>query len=1679
YFKFNASDAHNTTDRAGIDFTLDKDDVVIEYVLGNNSQVNRSESTLLGVRINDTDNKSYVFSGVNVSFWVTFDQSNFDNGGINTTNSDGYVNYGFIPNCSYSVGQQYWKAGTVNNSCYKNVNSTQNYTLTIKGWLNNILIEPNGNTEPGGDNVYQQYSNVTFEANVTDECGIKISNGNVSFNVSRIGYETFACYANNYTDGYYNCTWNSTDLAGGLYDVKMFSYTENYNSNLTTYTNAMFIEVPPNLFGLNVSPSSVPWGVNINFYCNVSDRDDVVNVSLWVKKISDTSFTLKDSQNVTNPINTRVTFTESFSSSQIGEYEWKINVTDKYGQTNESFGGYFNITKRNVYFEYIAGNNTNVSRIGSNVTLLSVKVIDAVEPGRGISGPTGKLYVTTDQSNYILDSTTSAVSNYLNFSFNPSCSYAVNLQYWKIGFESDYYFANNSSAYFVNILSVLNSNITQPNGEVIAVGESLIVNANVSDDCGSVSGATIKQFNVMQDGSSYHTCNANDLGNGNYTCTFDTTGDPLGWYNVSFNVSKNFYNGTFIEKINAFQLRARSQLSGAGAHPSSEGWGYNFTLNVSVQDSDPDDVVNVSLWKAYNQNGPWIYLESKNCTNCLSENTLNFYPVFTCNDLQSGPIVYFKFNSSDNYNLTKTSSIFNITFQKDNVSFIVEQGSGITINREGINYGTFIVLINDTDKGIPVPQGLNGYFNFSYNTTPVWDSDHTNTTDENGRISYYGFDPNCSYSTGMQYWKLTINGGNCYETKEMTSWESYYLYGQLKNNLEKPDSLVYNVSDQIPIRFNVSTDCSDEGLINDVSSITIKLIHNQTGNEYSCTNINNEGNGWYNCTWNSTNKPEGNYSVRIETSRNYYNNNITIYWNRFWLENINPYYSNLIVTPSEGGFGDVYRYNVTIDDPENDTVVCKLYVNTTGEWIYKGSSTVTNGKGNCSITVNDFTCNDYLLQAENSFIFELNDSTNVINTTIASGPILHKDIVNVTYIAGNNTNVNRYGASQQLKLRIYDLNRSQPAINPNGTIWITNDSQNYNFAYVINGDSNGYLTLDFDPNCSYSVGKQYWKGGVTNDACYVEVNSTENYTVNVIGSLFNTVIQPDGEKFLRGDNVTIRANVTDDCNVIIDPVTVNFTTKSLKTNELFICEPVLSEGDGHYNCTFNTSSMPPKAYNLTMKTNKTNYNENITTLTYTTYGSNSFWIETKPELYYPNVTPQIGGWGETFILSVNVSDPDEDTDVVYFYKKQLTDANGNPVSDDWHLIGTSSGSSSTNRTATRTTTFNYQQQGNWSIMFFVNESVYESDVDLGNDTKILNITVEKNDVSIEYIAGNETTFNRVSENTTFILRVIDLDLGQSASGAKTSFWVTTNASDPNSWGPRIPGSDSNSTGHFYLYFPVGVNKCVYNVGKQKWKGGVYNDQKWKDANSSIFNVTITSEFTPKINQPIGPKNNPAFERGVDNIPLSGNLSDDANCGLVPGATVYFSVPSENAFYLATDTGYGNYTATILGGDTWNWNWGWHNLTMNGSKSYYADENSTYENAFYINHRPEFVEGSWSITPGSGEWGTTFTFEIKVKNFDGDNVTVYLWIRKSGGEWQLANQTTYYGPTPSEGATIKLNWTSNCDNVGQNEYKFNASDSWNFTTETPAPYDIFTIDKRTATIEYIAGDNVNVTREGTF
>ncbi|MCW1304417.1 MAG: DUF853 family protein [Candidatus Parvarchaeota archaeon] len=1688
WFKWEIRDAeqnnyYNTTPTNAPNLT--KSIVNVSYIQGNNSFVNRSDLftgniTTLILRVFDTENNSYVQSGVSVSFWVTNDGNNYILSNLSETNESGYAIAYFNPNCSYGVGKQYWIGGVANDESYQNANTSSNFTLNIIGSLLVNLSQPNGEK-------YQRGSNITIKGNVSDECGIDITNAVVNFTSIHVdtGQQFYCTPILNESNGYYNCTFNTSSMPARWYNINFTSNATNYNSNTTIYNNRFFVETKPFLFAPSVMPGSGGWGETFTFKVNVTDEDlDVLTVRLYTNTSTGGAWELKASNTSVSGINITVTFvipSPAFSSALANSWRmFKFNVSetsvDFEENVNETVPQNFFIEKDNVTITHIEGNNSVINRSDPSSTIYFVVNLTDIDRNTQVNGRTIDFYSTKNLSypntfTKIGDAIT-ASGGIANYTFNlyargDKCDFEVGPQKWKAGLagQSDLEDKNSTTFYF-NVTTIsLNVDLISPrSNEKYRRGpvnyDSIVVYANVSDECRLLTGASVNIY-AEQSGIVYGSCTpAIDEQNGTYKCTFNLDDTwSLGNYNITINATKQYYNASqTITYVDAFKVVSQPELSNpsystfSSEGTSDGGWNESWTFSVSFRDKDAGDNVNVYLW--VNLTGNWELLNSTIITATGGTQQINFVGHrFLPNNIGTR---YFKFNATDGYNNTNESIVSNFVIKEDEVDSLL-QTSDSSVNREGSAKGILRVKVRDLDAGIDLYEGVNVSFWVTTNASDPnsFDSGFINQTNSTG-IAHYYFDPNCSYSVGSQNWRAGVFNDYRFVEFGVNASSTITVIGQLKNNLTYPYyQQNFNVTNLIPINFTTLSDCSeyreDENPVINAASYTIEL-RSPSGVWESCTPVYDEGNGWYNCTWNSTGKEEGYWSIRLNSSKSTFNPNSTVYYDWFFLNNLAPNVSEPIVSPSLGGWSRIYNYSINITDPENDTVTCKLYVKTISSFVYKGSSTIAT-PGTCTVSVHDFTCAD---KSNASFYFVVNDTFNTINTSeifgISQGPNITRSNVELLHVYGDSTEINRTYGNGNLILRIKDIENDSYPSGVNATIWITFDNNNFDSGTNLQSNSTGYLNYNFMPNCSYSVGVQKWKGGVRNDACYVEVNSTD-YNLTLIGYLQNSINNPNGEEYLRGSNVTIMANLVDECSIPISQANVSFILNKGSTN--YSCSPVNDELNGSYNCTFNTSGYAVRYWNITMNSSKAYYHTNTTTKI------DAFWVETAPILEAPSVTPEIGGWGETFTFKVNVTDEDLDVLTVNFWLRRKGEDWGSSPS------GVNSSVSGINQTVTFVKTFiDGTAIGEWEYKFNVTEDDNWSD-----ETITKNFTVEKDDVVIEYVFGNNSIVNRTTGSTYLTVRVKDIDknvyLGSGVSG---KFWITTDFN--NYYDVFSPVTDNSG----YLNFTNFAPKCSgpkYEIGPQKWKAGIVGNEWYKDTNSSVFNINIT---TIPIQVNLSVPNGGSYLRGIDPILIRGNASDE--CGLLSGVTIEFNSEKGETIYSCSpvyDEGNGWYNCTIPGVAHSGRPLGYYNITMNASKQYYDPSYVLKRvDAYYLATRPTLSNAYATSEQGSsvGGWGENWTFSATVQDLDANDVNVYLWVNLTGN-WELLNSTTCY----SCNNPTQINFfghSFSCSNIGIRSFMINASDTKNYKANIT---NTFTIEKDNTVSQYVYGTGSYVDREG--
>ncbi|RLF33979.1 MAG: hypothetical protein DRN08_05045, partial [Thermoplasmata archaeon] len=876
------------------------------------------------------------------------------------------------------------------------------------------------------------------------------------------------------------------------------------------------------------------------------------------------------------------------------------------------------------------------------------------------------------------------------------CLYTVGPHNWTAGLQSNYpqYNMTNITDYLTLtiVTEPLEARIVSPYNQTRRKGiDSLVVKANVSDDCGLVSGAT-PVITIQRTGSTYATCCQSgcdatiyDEGNGTYNCTFSAstinTLPTYGLYNLTINATKQYYNHSLTwTKEDAFRLVSEPSITNLAATPAVDGgWGETWTFSATVYDPDQDNVT-VSLW--FNYTGDWVLADNTVLEGSESSQPVNFPGhTFFCNDSVDLGTKFFKINASDVYGYKNNTEISTYDLQPDDTSVDSRlQLQGQDINREGTATFQLWTKIADSDRGyIPVYNGTNATIWITYDGTN-YDSGTSNQTDSDGNITYE-FDPNCSYQTGIQYWKARVVNDVCYKNSPEIE-DTFTIIGQLKNNLTLPvNGSEWNITNLIPVNFTTLSDCSDyiasENPVTSTDTESIELSLDGTSWE-SCS-AEDSGSGWVNCTFNSTDHSEGWWDVRLNTSKQYFNDNSSTYTNRFWLENKNTTTDNQTIwiynSSSEweqltypAGWTRLYNYTIDIYDVEGDTINCSLFISKDNKntWIYKGSQLIHGNPGaptqtTCNVTINDFDCSDMDSVSDLKwFKWQIDDgeSSNKRNTTAIQGPNLTVSNISLTLIEGNEYIFNRSSGPHQIRrlsINAYDTENYTYTHGVNVSFWLTNETNEYRLELINKTDSEGNSSYYFNPNCSHSVGQQYWIAGTT-DSCYQEKNATQtNYTYNVTGDLQLMITSPNGEKRLRGeDDIILRGNIHDECGIDITSATVNLTSIHQDSSEEHTCSSNNNENNGTYNCTITGSSTggwTAKGYNIKFNASANNYNYNSTIQTcspgtstsWCTSNNQGFWLETKPIINNPSVSSSgDGGWGETWTFQANITDEDYD-----------------------------------------------------------------------------------------------------------------------------------------------------------------------------------------------------------------------------------------------------------------------------------------------------------------------------------------------------------------------------------------------------------------------------------------------------
>jgi len=247
--------------------------------------------------------------------------------------------------------------------------------------------------------------------------------------------------------------------------------------------------------------------------------------------------------------------------------------------------------------------------------------------------------------------------------------------------------------------------------------------------------------------------------------------------------------------------------------------------------------------------------------------------------------------------------------------------------------------------------------------------------------------------------------------------------------------------------------------------------------------------------------------------------------------------NNFVVTPPSDVWGKNFSFYVNVTDNEGDNVTVNLWVYhvNSGIWERIASQNTTTNTSVPETLIFDVTSSKSWI-GQNYYTYEYQDfsgnkylhPTQNITPPLTGGPDVLKHNVSILLIEGNDTSVTRQGSdSTTFTVVVTDTNWNQNVSDGvNCNFWVTKNKIDFESAYPTATNSSGFCNFDFDPNESYSLGQQWWKAGVYQDAYYNDNNSTD-FIVNIYGEMgINLTII--GQNFTRNEDSILTAKLVDE-----------------------------------------------------------------------------------------------------------------------------------------------------------------------------------------------------------------------------------------------------------------------------------------------------------------------------------------------------------------------------------------------------------------------------------------------------------------------------------------------------------------------------------------------------------------------
>ncbi len=1570
YWRLLIDDEYETNITPAYPVTVEKDDTGVSLTEGDGGEVNRSGSQKMTLTafVNDTD-RGFPVPDITCHFWITKDGSNYIHEGTNTTNSTGHCTLDFEPDNNYSTGVQNWKAGISGGAYYKDSNSSEG-SLNIIGELNASLQEPSGQTYRAGSD------SVLFRWNVTDDNSSMVSGVSNTIEVLPGGGSweeiTGSCSVNDEGGGWYNCTWDVPhDQTYGTYDVRVNTSKTYYNDGSDSFGGRFSVNTTdPVLSG----PSSATeqdggWGEWWNYSVDLNEvNPDTVNVSLWYDRGG--GWELVNSMDVSCPCtDERVSFLHDpgWNIDDVGSRSYKFNASDYEGGKDDTGSQGADVRKDNVSIEYVAGNESEVNRSGTNSTDLKVRVFDTDRDAFLGSDVNVSLWVTTDGAGYNPDSSgVTDPEGYANFSFDPSGIYSVGRQEWIIGTEGDeYYDDENSSVYNVTVFGDLFGMVEYE--EDHNVTDIVTLRGNVTDDEGEMVSGLGATFEVSLDGMSWEECTpVDDEGDGWYNCSWDSTGKDEGDWDVRMNYSGTYYNNGSVSEGDWFFLDNLEPYNSSPllVDPPVDGWGYNFTYNTTVSDPENDSVT-CTLWS--NAGGGWVL-----------KGRMTAQAPYICSlhaddyewDYQGDYL--FKFRLNDTFNEVNTTTE-NGTLEKDDIELEVTDCSNCHAPRDQYTLTLISYNITDLDRGglithqiecrLNVTRDFSNYDSFSNTTSPGYCRRYfnpgCNSTDGDGE-----------YFLGQQDFMGEIPENSYYKTATITS-QNVNIWGQIYHQIQIPDGEDYTEGENVPIRGRATDDCGNT--IQTLDGKVFYYLENEADNVTQCTPVTNDGGGWYNCTWNSSGGKMGNYNITMNsTDHNLRYGGEYKKVDAFFLQT-NDTSADLLIIPEENIVDGINRSS-------NRTFEIQVTLNNTGfSKLYNASINNHTMPENWTISPSIHDCGDILPGencTENFTITVINGTTEGIYYVNLTGNWTQGNLVNKS--AANQTMVN---VTPNYKLEI-----SESVVYGNASSGTTTTIGN--FTLVAFGSGN---LSDVEIEC-------------LSGACL-------NMPPDPVVYFF-----PDPVSSLPGGN-TMKINI-------------NATSQSDDKEEEGIVYILRANATG-------TACSPA--------------NECWETVTL-----NLSIVNDPPVLSNAQVTEQVDGWGAEYNYSVQVFDNNDDDINITLW----VNPGGTWMRNETKVV---SSGTMVNWTISPFSFSDTEETRNYLFEYNDLNSTGDKKHNLTNTTTFSGPYVQKDNVSIEYVAGNESEVNRSGTNSTDLkVRVFDTDrdafLG---SDVNVSLWVTTDGAgyNPDSSGVTDPEGYAN-----FSFDPSGI----YSVGRQEWIIGTEGDEYYDDENSSVYNVTVFGDL-------FGMVEYEEDHNVTDIVTLRGNVTDDEG-EMVSGLGATFEVSLDGMSWEectpVDDEGDGWYNCSwdSTGKDEGDWD-----VRMNYSGTYYNNGSVSEGDWFFLDN----LEPGWSslsVDPYQEGWGSTFTYNVSITDPENDNVTCELWSNASG-IWVMKNSTTQQAPYTCSMEAKDYNGTdlyAGDDNETYN-YRFRVNDSFNQMNTSEGTGKL---EKDNITLVVTACDDCEAPRDGT-